>query len=207
MRTTRLAAAALELGRQSRGSIEPTAVGEATPASAARRGPRSCRTCCPFRRWRRRPGLSARRARPAGRRSGLAPALGLAAQPARNTPGSVRYTSSCAHSGGHELRHALQHGRIRARDSGFLLRQIRVEAPGHARTRVPVSPSTGSFAVMACAGVSWPRAAEGHEHRGRADGGVEALRPGPFCEQHVQAPHERRCSAPPGRLAAVPVRS
>ena len=55
---------------------------------------------------------------------------------------------------------------------------------------VVVSPSTGSFAAMASAGVSWRDAAERHEHRARADGRVEALRQ-PLVRAHVEVGDKR----------------
>ena len=119
---------------------------------------------------------------------GLAPAVGVARPGARSIPGrSGRRLHSRSRWPPAWQRSPPPPGRrpwygLCSADEG-------VVAPGHRRSRSWSRPwSTGSFAAMACAGVSWCLAAEGHQHRARADGGVEALGPGPSWSSTFRSP-------------------
>ena len=130
----------------------------------------------PCRRWRRRPARSCARQRAQQRRDRACPSARVLRLRRSKYSWKVRQ---------HVLRIAARPPPAWHTDSttayiravvGALLAIGRVEAPGHAASRSSVSPcSTGSLATMACIGGQLVLAAEGHQHRARADGGVKAL--------------------------------
>ena len=115
--------------------------------------------------------LSHKRAKNGSRR--LAPTLRLGAQALEillEGKVSVLALKTC----GHELRHALHHGNI-----GTLVlvrrREIRIKAPSHAGAGGGFAEN-GQLGNHGHARRQLMLAAEGHEHGGSANGGVEALR-------------------------------
>ena len=122
------------------------------------------------------------------RRHGLAPALGILAQLLEVLlEGEVHVRP--LEAGGHELRHRIEHGHVGA-GIGVVGRKIRVEAPGQARDRRGLAAEHRQLRHHGERRGELAGAAEGHEHRGRADGGVEALHK-TLVRRAVDVAHER----------------
>ena len=86
----------------------------------------------------------------------------------------------CVASGGHQLGHRIHHGYGRPPE-GVPLHAPGLEAPGHdgAVVSLPSRPH-GQQRGHDLGGRGLSRAAEGHQHRGRADGGVKPLHQAPL---------------------------
>ena len=106
------------------------------------------------------------------RRRGLAPALGHVAQ-ALEVLLEREVGVLVVKAGGHELGHALHHGEVGTREL-VLLHEVGVEAPGHGACRGGLAVD-GELGHHGLARRELPAPAKRHEHRGRADCGVEAL--------------------------------
>ena len=102
----------------------------------------------------------------------LAPALGHVAQ-ALEVLLEREVGVLVAKAGSHELGHALHHGEVGAREL-VLLHEVGVEAPGHGACRGGLAVD-GELGHHGLARRELPAPAKRHEHRGRADCGVEAL--------------------------------
>ena len=118
---------------------------------------------------------------------GLAPALGLVAQ-LLEVLLERQVHVLVEEAGGHEARHALHHGDVRA---GELVRlsEVGVEAPGHAADRGGLAEH-GQLRHHGHGRRQLTRPAERHEHRARADGRVEALGQA-LVRAHVQVGDQR----------------
>ena len=120
------------------------------------------------------------------RREGLAPAFGFTGHALEIfLEGQVRLPVVKAR--GHQPGHALHHRQIGAL-VGALLHQLRMEAVGHAGHGVRHAMKDGQLGHHGLVGGQLALAAKGHEHRGRADGGVEPLGQ-PLLGADVQAAH------------------
>ena len=107
------------------------------------------------------------------RREGLAPAGGLAPQPLEILL-ERQIDVLKRRAGGDELAHAFDHGEI-GPTVGILLGDIGIIAPGHERAVIRVAALEGNFLYHRLHGRALVTSAERHEHRARADGGVEPL--------------------------------
>ncbi len=122
-------------------------------------------------------------------RHGLAPALRILAQLLEVLlEGEVHVRPLEAR--GHELRHGIEHGHVGAR-IGVERRQVGVEAPGQARHRGGGPAQHRQLRHHGQSRGQLTGTAEGHEHRGGADGGVEALHEA-LVAGVVDVAHERR---------------
>ena len=120
------------------------------------------------------------------RRRGLAPALGHVAQ-ALEVLLEREVGALVVKAGGHELGHALHHGEVGTREL-VLLHEVGVEAPGHGACRGGLAVD-GELGHHGLARRELPAPAKRHEHRGRADGGVEALGEA-LVGGHIEIGHE-----------------
>ena len=107
------------------------------------------------------------------RLEGLAPALGIALC-ALTRYLRVEPALLVAAARGHDLGHGLHHRQHRAAE-GVRLGQDRVEAPAHQGAGRGLALEHGDLGGHGLGGGELVRAAKGHEHRARADGGVEPL--------------------------------